>query len=74
MLTCYDRVALRLVGKCHVDVVVADKYIRPAVLGQASGLGVPVVSSEWIIQCLIHGHRLPFLSHAKFKHDHQPAL
>ena len=58
-------------GSPGVDVELADKHALPSQVRMAENLGVPVVSSEWVIQCLIMGCRLPHQAHPKFKYDYQ---
>jgi len=52
----------------NVDVIVADKQISNAVLQLAEQQQIAVVSSEWVIQCLIAGRRLSFTGHEKYLH------
>ena len=49
-----------------VDVIVADKYIGNATLTLARKQQIPVVTSEWIVQCLIAGRRLSVDSHPRY--------
>ena len=52
-----------------MDVIVADKYISSATVRQAERRQIPIVSVEWVIQCLITGQRLSFMGHAKYAHN-----
>ncbi|XP_074145525.1 TP53-binding protein 1 isoform X2 [Sminthopsis crassicaudata] len=52
------------------DVVVTDPSCPPSVLKCAEALQLPVVSQEWVIQCLIAGERVGFKQHPKYKHDY----
>ena len=52
-----------------VDVIVADKHISSATLALAKRQQVPVVSSEWVVQCLIAGRRLSVTGHVKYMHS-----
>ena len=54
----------------EIDVVVTDKEIPWDVLQRALESDVAVVSSEWVIQCLITGKRVPYDSHPKYGHDY----
>ncbi|ELU05991.1 hypothetical protein CAPTEDRAFT_19900 [Capitella teleta] len=53
-----------------VNFVLADASIASHVKSSAIDLGIPIVSSEWVIQCLINGQRLPYDAHEKFQHDY----
>jgi len=50
----------------NVDVIVADKHISNATLTLAKQQQIPVVSSEWVVQCLISGRRLSVTGHDKY--------
>ncbi|XP_014340373.1 TP53-binding protein 1 isoform X2 [Latimeria chalumnae] len=52
------------------DVVVTDRSCPESVLKCASALELPVVSQEWLIQCLITGERLKYTSHPKYHHGY----
>ncbi|KAM6202488.1 TP53-binding protein 1 [Rhynchocyon petersi] len=52
------------------DVVVTDPSCPASVLKCAEALQLPVVSQEWVIQCLIVGDRIGFKQHPKYKHDY----
>ncbi|XP_045058114.2 TP53-binding protein 1 isoform X2 [Desmodus rotundus] len=52
------------------DVVVTDPSCPASVLKCAEALQLPVVSQEWVIQCLIVGERIGFKQHPKYKHDY----
>ncbi|XP_055134909.1 TP53-binding protein 1 isoform X1 [Symphalangus syndactylus] len=52
------------------DVVVTDPSCPASVLKCAEALQLPVVSQEWVIQCLIVGARIGFKQHPKYKHDY----
>ncbi|KAI5129342.1 Tp53-Binding Protein 1 [Manis pentadactyla] len=52
------------------DVVVTDPSCPASVLKCAEALQLPVVSQEWVIQCLIVGERTGFKQHPKYKHDY----
>ncbi|XP_066199352.1 TP53-binding protein 1 isoform X3 [Saccopteryx leptura] len=51
------------------DVVVTDPSCPASVLKCAEALQLPVVSQEWVIQCLIVGERIGFTQHPKYKHN-----
>ncbi|XP_045142354.1 TP53-binding protein 1 isoform X2 [Echinops telfairi] len=52
------------------DVVVTDPSCPASVLKCAEALQLPVVSQEWVIQCLIVGDKIGFKQHPKYKHDY----
>lgn len=49
-----------------VDIVISDSTCPQRVIQKASELGVPIVTSEYVVQCLINGKRLPCTAHEKF--------
>ncbi|XP_078591927.1 uncharacterized protein LOC144870974 isoform X2 [Branchiostoma floridae x Branchiostoma japonicum] len=51
------------------DLVVSDPSCPGALVQRAGQLGVRVVSTEWVIQCLIHAHRVGYTGHDKYRHD-----
>jgi len=57
---------LSLGHESNVDVIVADKHFSRATLTLASHQEVPVVTTEWVVQCLITGRRLSVTGHAKY--------
>eukprot|EP00079_Xenopus_tropicalis_P015248 XP_004912689.1 PREDICTED: tumor suppressor p53-binding protein 1 isoform X2 [Xenopus tropicalis] len=52
------------------DVVVTDCSCPESMLKCAQALDLPVVSQEWVIQCLISGKQLKHSAHPKYKHNH----
>ncbi|KAM4749014.1 TP53-binding protein 1 [Rhinophrynus dorsalis] len=52
------------------DVVITDRSCPESILKCAQALDLPVVSQEWVIQCLITGEQLKYNSHPKYKHDY----
>ncbi|XP_014679978.1 PREDICTED: uncharacterized protein LOC106819911 isoform X2 [Priapulus caudatus] len=50
-----------------VDVVMADQIDN--VTQSVGQLSIPVVTSEWIIQCLVNGFRIDCNAHSKFRLD-----
>ncbi|CAG5136683.1 unnamed protein product [Candidula unifasciata] len=52
-----------------VDVVVSDSSCPSTVVRRCQQLDVPLVSSEWVAQCLITGHLVDVKGHEKYKHD-----
>ncbi|OCT89674.1 TP53-binding protein 1 isoform X2 [Xenopus laevis] len=52
------------------DVVVTDGSCPESMLKCAQALDLPVVSQEWVIQCLISGKQLKHNTHPKYKHNH----
>ncbi|KAK7116811.1 TP53-binding protein 1-like isoform X3 [Littorina saxatilis] len=52
-----------------VDVVVTDHTCDQSVVDKARQLGVPVVSSEWVMQCIINNTLLKHDAHPKYYHN-----
>ncbi|KAM5172193.1 TP53-binding protein 1 isoform 2-T2 [Mantella aurantiaca] len=52
------------------DVVITDLSCPEPILKCALALNLPVVSSEWVIQCLINGVQVGYSKHPKYKHDY----
>nr|XP_033775971.1 TP53-binding protein 1 isoform X2 [Geotrypetes seraphini] len=52
------------------DVLVADQSCPASVLKCAQALSLPMVSQEWVIQCLINGERVGYNQHPKYKHNY----
>ncbi|KAM4675361.1 TP53-binding protein 1 isoform 2-T2 [Discoglossus pictus] len=52
------------------DVVVSDSSCPETILKCAEALELPVISQEWIIQCLITGEHVGYDNHPKYKHDY----
>ncbi|XP_073424685.1 TP53-binding protein 1 isoform X2 [Dendrobates tinctorius] len=52
------------------DVVVTDRSCPESILTCAQALVLPVVSAEWVIQSLIHGAKVGYDAHPKYKHDY----
>lgn len=53
-----------------VDVLVTDRSCPASILKCAQALHLPVVSQEWVIQCLINGEKVGYNKHPKYKHDY----
>ena len=58
----------------QLDLVVADHHISPSVLHRAKQLHVPLVSAEWIIQCLVCGRIRDSDAHPMYQHDYEVQL
>lgn len=43
-----------------VDIIIGDATCAEELAARAKQVKVPVVSSEYIVQCLINGRKLPF--------------
>lgn len=54
------------------DVVVTDQSCPESILKCAQALDLPVVSAEWVVQSLIHGKKVGYDNHPKYKHDYVP--
>ncbi|XP_069839959.1 TP53-binding protein 1 isoform X2 [Dendropsophus ebraccatus] len=52
------------------DVVVTDRSCPESIVKCAQALDLPVVSAEWIIQSLVHGEKVGYNAHPKYKHDY----
>ncbi|XP_063781983.1 TP53-binding protein 1 isoform X2 [Pseudophryne corroboree] len=52
------------------DVVITDRSCPESILKCAQSLDLPVVSQEWVIQCLINGEKVGYNKHPKYKHDY----
>ncbi|CAH2274131.1 tumor suppressor p53-binding 1 isoform X3 [Pelobates cultripes] len=55
------------------DVVVTDRSCPESILKCAQALNLPLVSQEWVIQCLINGEKLGYHTHQKYNHDYVPS-
>lgn len=53
-----------------MQVVVTDNSCKPQILRSARTLKIPVVSTEWLIQCLINGHLMDFTGHPMYDYDY----
>ena len=54
-----------------VEVLVTDRDVDDRVLVTLLQADIPVVSSEWAIQCLITGRRVPYTKHQRYRHDYE---
>ena len=54
-----------------IYVVIADKQVTPDVMKECCRLDVPVVSSEWVIQCLINGRIVNPASDERYRHTYR---
>uniref|UniRef100_A0A6I8PDC7 TP53-binding protein 1 n=1 Tax=Ornithorhynchus anatinus TaxID=9258 RepID=A0A6I8PDC7_ORNAN len=54
------------------DVVVTDPSCPAALLKCAEALHLPVVAQEWLIQCLVAGHRVGYQQHPRYRPDCGP--
>ena len=62
--------ALPFSDRPGVDVVVTDYTCTNSIVDKARQLGVPVVASEWVIQCLINNALLKHDGHPMYAHDY----
>ncbi|XP_033633943.1 nascent polypeptide-associated complex subunit alpha, muscle-specific form-like isoform X3 [Asterias rubens] len=53
------------------DVIVTDPSCPRSLLHRAHSLKIPMVSCEWVIQCLINGVRVPYRGHAKYEWNYR---
>ncbi|XP_021358532.1 uncharacterized protein LOC110453742 isoform X2 [Mizuhopecten yessoensis] len=54
----------------QVNVIVTDSTCSSSVLRRAKQLGVPVVSTEWMIQNLINGQIMAYDGHPRYRYDY----
>lgn len=54
-----------------VDAVITDGSCSPDIIEQADSQNIPLSSSEWVIQCLIHGQKVAFDGHEKFAYNYE---
>ncbi|XP_046554219.1 mucin-17-like [Haliotis rubra] len=66
-----NRLPIKNKTEDSVNVIVTDSDCPSSVLHQAKQLKIPLVSTEWVIQCLINGHLLGYTTHPQYKHDYQ---
>ncbi|CAL1538974.1 unnamed protein product [Lymnaea stagnalis] len=52
-----------------VDVCVSDTTCPVNIVQKCKSLDVPLVSSEWVIQCLVNGHLVSYGGNKKYSHD-----
>ncbi|RWS30288.1 hypothetical protein B4U80_03616 [Leptotrombidium deliense] len=52
-----------------VDFIVGDSSCPNSVVMKANQLRIPIMSTEYIVECLILGKKLPFDAHEKFRYD-----
>ncbi|XP_076464966.1 uncharacterized protein LOC143296874 isoform X2 [Babylonia areolata] len=57
-------------NRSGVEVVVTDHTCVKSMEDKARVLGVPVVSTEWVVQCLINNRLLPHTAHPKYAHTY----
>ena len=59
-------------GDEECDVIITQNRNVPKSLENKSGtLKIPMVSLEWLIQCVIYGRKLDFDAHPKFAYDYE---
>ncbi|XP_069136776.1 uncharacterized protein [Argopecten irradians] len=54
----------------RVNVILSDKSCPNSVVRRAKQLNVPVVSTEWMIQCLINSQLMAYDGHPKYRYDY----
>lgn len=52
-----------------VNVIVTDLTCPKTVVRRSLKSGIPLVASEWVMQCLINGKRLSFTGHPRYSYD-----
>jgi hypothetical protein len=53
-----------------VDVVVADHTCPESLVDKAGSIAVPIVSSEWVIQCMFNNKLMEHKGHPKYAYDY----
>ncbi|XP_052700995.1 TP53-binding protein 1-like isoform X3 [Crassostrea angulata] len=53
----------------RLDVIVTDLTCPKTVLHRSRKSGIPLVASEWVMQCLINGRRLNYRGHPRYNYD-----
>ncbi|CAL4181935.1 unnamed protein product, partial [Meganyctiphanes norvegica] len=64
---------LNRVLDCSVGVVLADSSIPDAQAIRARQLNIPIVSTNWLVDSIISGHRLDYSHCETFAHDYIPS-
>jgi hypothetical protein len=57
------------VSDTPVNVIVTDLTCPKTVLRRSRKSAIPLVASEWVMQCLINGKRLSFTGHPRYSYD-----
>lgn len=52
-----------------LDVIITDLTCPKTVLHRSRKSGIPLVASEWVMQCLINGRRLSYRGHPRYNYD-----
>ncbi|XP_013401840.1 uncharacterized protein LOC106167315 isoform X2 [Lingula anatina] len=60
--------------KDEISVVVTDSRCPKKVITMSSDFGLPVVSTEWVIQSLISGQRMNYCGHVKYKYNYEETI
>lgn len=68
-----DDFCLQQAGKANngIDVIISDSTCPQSVIKRAQQMKIPIVSSEYVVQCLINGIRLGCEAHEKFGIGHK---
>uniref|UniRef100_UPI00358FBD09 TP53-binding protein 1-like isoform X2 n=1 Tax=Myxine glutinosa TaxID=7769 RepID=UPI00358FBD09 len=61
----------RSVALAAFDLVTTDESCPARLLSCAAALDLPIVYSNWMVQCLVTGHRLGYTDHAAFRVKHR---
>jgi hypothetical protein len=65
-------------SKCHVHkqvqyndvhVIVTDNTCTPAIQRAAENASIPLVGTEWVIQCIVNGRLMSYTGHSRYNHD-----
>ena len=71
LLSITHALSIFLIGcSLVVDVLITNSQCPDDIIKSAKKRKIPIVSSEWIIQCLIMGKRIAYDAHPKFRYDY----
>ncbi|GAB1600737.1 uncharacterized protein LOC115210622 isoform X2 [Argonauta hians] len=69
---CRVRKKLKTKGSNEsLDAIITDASCSPEIIQQAENHHIPLLSSEWVIQCLIHGQKIAYDAHEKFIYNYE---
>ena len=56
---------------CWCDCVVSDEQPSASLLQRAEYLGIPVLSVNWAVQCLVNRKKVNFGEDERYRYDHK---
>ncbi len=56
-----------------IDMIIGDATCDPELVKKMKQLKIPIVSGEYVVQCLINGRKLAVEQHPKFEYTCEPA-